>query len=114
MTHANTCCTLDLCLGTEWHLCGACVCARSCEMGWRSWNAFHSKVDQALIQGQVDALVARNSSRGDGRSLLDHGFLSVGLDDNWQNCGQGVNGSFHAPDGTPLINQATFPDMTGR
>jgi hypothetical protein len=33
-------------------------------------------------------------------------------DDNWQACGKGVNGSFHASDGTPLINTEAFPSMT--
>ena len=94
-----------------------CVRARALslvQMGWRSWNCFHGNVNQTKMEGQVDALVARNSSRGDGRSLRDHGFVSVGLDDDWQSCGQGVNDSFHGTDGTPLINQETFPDMAGR
>ena len=80
-------------------------------MGWRSWNCFKGNVDQEKIEGQVDALVARNVSRGDGRSLLDHGYASIGLDDNWQACGAGVNGSFHDADGHPLVNKKLFPDM---
>lgn len=30
---------------------------------------------------------------------------------NWQACGTGLKGSFHASDGTPLINTSRFPDM---
>ena len=33
-----------------------------------------------------------------------------GLDDFWQACGTGVNGSFHSVNGTPLINLTRFPD----
>jgi hypothetical protein len=35
----------------------------------------------------------------------------AGLDDNWQACNKGVNGSFFGPDGSPLINTDLFPDM---
>lgn len=44
-------------------------------------------------------------------SLLDLGYTHAGLDDNWQACGAGVDGSFHAADGTPLINLTRFPSM---
>jgi alpha-galactosidase len=82
-------------------------------MGWRSWNCFHGNVNQTKIEEQVDGLVARNASRGDGLSLLDHGYESIGLDDNWQACGTGINGSFHDANGHPLVNTATFPSMKG-
>lgn len=42
------------------------------------------------------------------------GWLTVNgtsQDDNWQACGAGVGGSFHAADGTPLINTSRFPSM---
>lgn len=84
--------------------------------GWRSWNCFHGNVNQSNIERQVDALVKpnQNASWGEaGKSLLDFGYASIGLDDNWQACGAGVNGSFHNIDGTPLINTKTFPDMAG-
>lgn len=32
-----------------------------------------------------------------GTSLLDIGYNRVGLDDNWQQCGKGINGSFLDP-----------------
>ena len=34
-----------------------------------------------------------------------------GLDDAWQDCGKGVNHSFHNADGKPLIRPDRFPDM---
>lgn len=36
----------------------------------------------------------------------------MGLDDGWQACGKGVNGSFHDINGVPLINTQLFPNMT--
>jgi alpha-galactosidase len=50
---------------------------------------------------------------------LDPGYASpctirydhVGVDDGWQACGTGVKKSFHAADGTPLVNASTFPDL---
>lgn len=46
-----------------------------------------------------------------GVSLKDAGYASVGLDDYWQACGTGVNGSFHNASGYPLVNLELFPDM---
>lgn len=79
-------------------------------MGWRSWNAYHNDVTQAKIEAVMDAMVAVQPGGG---SILELGFSSVGLDDAWQACGQGFNGTFHAADGTPLWNNATFPDPAG-
>jgi len=44
-------------------------------------------------------------------SLADLGYGRVGIDDNWQACGTGYKGSFHAQDGTPLVNKSRFPDL---
>lgn len=40
-------------------------------------------------------------------------YARAGLDDNWQACHAGRNGSFHDKDGMPLINKTLFPDMAG-
>ena len=48
---------------------------------------------------------------GKPTSLLDLGYSRIGMDDGWQACGAGVNGSFHAADGTPLWNTTKFPDV---
>eukprot|EP00730_Choanoeca_flexa_P018862 TRINITY_DN9194_c0_g1_i1.p1 TRINITY_DN9194_c0_g1~~TRINITY_DN9194_c0_g1_i1.p1 ORF type:complete len:557 (+),score=83.14 TRINITY_DN9194_c0_g1_i1:198-1673(+) len=45
-------------------------------------------------------------------SLLDVGYNSVGLDDNWQACGTGFLGTFHAANGEPLVNLDRFPNMS--
>ena len=44
----------------------------------------------------MDALVDRSRTvDGKPTSLLDLGYNRIGLDDSWQECGAGVNGSFH-------------------
>ena len=73
--------------------------------GWRSWNAFPFHTNQARMLAQVDALVdrSRKDRNGNPVSLLDLGYDSIGLDDSWQACGKGINGSFHDKNGNPLI-----------
>ena len=46
------------------------------------------------------------------RQLASFGYDRAGLDDCWQACGIGVNGSFHDEDGAPLVNTSTFPNMS--
>lgn len=72
-----------------------------------SWNAYHNSVTQELMEAVMDKLVQKQA---DGSSLLELGYVGVGLDDNWQACGKGFNGTFHAADGSPMWNNATFPD----
>ena len=62
------------------------------------------------MHAMIDRLTDRSRN---GSSLLDAGYTTVGLDDAWQDCGAGVNGSFNAADGTPLINKQRFPDLGG-
>ena len=50
--------------------------------------------------------------KGRPTSLLDLGYVNVGLDDGWQACGGGsVNSSFHDADGTPLVDGVAFPAL---
>jgi hypothetical protein len=46
-------------------------------------------------------------------SLLDAGYSSMGIDEGWEGCGQGVNKTQHDAKGDPVINKARFPDMAG-
>lgn len=86
--------------------------ARTPPMGWRSWNAFWLDVNQEKVQHVIDAITERTRLvDGVRTSLADLGYTDVGLDDGWQACGAGVNGSFHDADGHPLINTTAFPDM---
>ena len=48
---------------------------------------------------------------GDAKvSLQDVGYSSVGVDEGWEGCGQGVNHTQHYVNGTPAVN-SKFPDM---
>jgi alpha-galactosidase len=81
-------------------------------MGWRSWNLYGANVNQKLIEGIIDGMVARKRMV-DGRlvSLCDLGYCDVGLDDNWQACGSGAGTNFHDANGYPIVNLDRFPDM---
>jgi alpha-galactosidase len=87
-------------------------CLPHIRMGWRSWNCYHGDVSQAKIEATIDAIVEK---RAGGTSFLDLGFADVGVDDGWQACGTGRSldnhSSFHAPDGTPLVNNSKFQDV---
>ena len=83
-------------------------------MGWRSWNCYEGNVNQTVMEAVMDKMAARTRMvDGTLTSLKDLGFVSVGLDDAWQACGTGVNGTFHDAEGRPLINETKFPDMGG-
>eukprot|EP00039_Didymoeca_costata_P021705 m.345237 g.345237 ORF g.345237 m.345237 type:complete len:764 (+) comp25973_c0_seq1:95-2386(+) len=81
--------------------------------GWRSWDAFLSSSSQAKQQAAVDALIDK-SRKVDGvpTSLYELGYNRIGLDDGWQDCGKGVNGTFHTADGRPLVKNTTFPSLS--
>ena len=83
-------------------------------MGWRSWNCYAGHIDQDKMELAMDKIAARTRMvDGTLTSLKDVGFVNVGLDDNWQACHTGINGSFHDAEGRPLINETKFPDMGG-
>ena len=46
-------------------------------------------------------------------SLLDLGYITVGLDDNWQLCGSygPLQYTYHDVNGSPVVNTQVFPDM---
>ncbi len=46
-----------------------------------------------------------------GKSLAGVGYTDVGLDDGWQACGAGFDGSFHYKNGTPIVNTTLFPSL---
>ena len=45
-------------------------------MGWNSWNKFHSKVDDASVRAQADAMVSSG--------MRDAGYTYVNIDDTWE------------------------------
>ena len=72
-------------------------------LAWRSWNAFKSDINQSIIEAQIDALVSSG--------LVAAGYVEIGIEEGWEGCGRGVNGSYHDKDGTPLVDLDRFPDM---
>jgi alpha-galactosidase len=81
-------------------------------MGWRNWNAYQGDIDDSVIRMAIDRMTSRKRLvDGMPTSLSDLGYGRVGIDDNWQACGTGYKGSFHAQDGTPLVNASRFPDL---
>ena len=89
-----------------------CVCC-SPPLGWRSWNAWGNRVSQQNMEASIDALVAKNwTVDGQTVSLADVGYAAAGIDEGWEGCGKGINGTQHDAQGNPVIN-TKFPDMAG-
>ena len=55
----------------------------------------------------------RNTVDGVPTSLLDLGYNTVGLDDNWQLCASygPQKNTYHDADGHPVVNTARFPSL---
>ena len=88
--------------------------ARTPPLGWRSWNAFGNQINQRMMEKAMDALTIKNRTiwgKTDVSLCEAAGFCSVGVDEGWEACGAGVNGTQHAADGTPTINTTRFPEM---
>ena len=64
------------------------------------------------IAAAMERITARNISL-DGRlvSLADVGYDTVGVDEGWEACGEGVGGGQHDAQGNPLANLKRFPDL---
>lgn len=84
-------------------------------MGWRSWNAFHARISQDLMNSAITALTAK-VWEVDGKknvSLAEVGYADIGVDEGWEGCGQGpAPNRFHDASGFPIVNNK-FPDMKG-
>lgn len=65
-------------------------------MGWNSWNIYATKVTQALVLANAEAMVKYG--------LINHGWSYMNIDDVWQGK---RGGEFHGI----LPNSATFPNM---
>lgn len=73
-------------------------------------------MNQGMVEEAIDALSAKNRTvKGwDGKvSLCDLGYCAAGIDEGWEGCGLGVNGTQHYLNGTPATNPKLFPDMQG-
>ena len=80
-------------------------------MGWRSWNSMGPRVNQTKMEIAMEALARKRSG---GTSLADLGYATAGLDDAWQACGTGVDGSFHDANGAPLVNTNRWVTLVHR
>eukprot|EP00392_Amoebophrya_sp_AT5.2_P017359 g17703.t1 len=80
--------------------------ARTPPMGWRSWNAFHEKIDQNLLSTVIDKV---------SEHLAPLGFTDVGIDDNWQKCSENATTGregFHDPEtGAPIVDEKRFWEL---
>ena len=63
-------------------------------MGWNSWNHFRSKVDDATIRAQAEAMVSSG--------MRDAGYTYINIDDTWEG-ERDANGVIHPNN--------KFPDM---
>eukprot|EP01062_Namystynia_karyoxenos_P054558 TRINITY_DN449_c0_g4_i1.p1 TRINITY_DN449_c0_g4~~TRINITY_DN449_c0_g4_i1.p1 ORF type:complete len:439 (+),score=174.67 TRINITY_DN449_c0_g4_i1:73-1317(+) len=85
--------------------------ARTPPLGWRSWNAFGNHITDQTIRDAIDAITEKVWVVDKKPvSLADVGYASVGIDEGWEGCGEGVNNTQHTAEGTPVIN-SKFPDM---
>ena len=80
-------------------------------LGWSSWYAMGSGVNQSAMEQTFSKLTNRSVMPGCSKSLRDYGYIFANLDDGWQACGQGVNGGFHDKDGNPLMDPKKFPNV---
>jgi alpha-galactosidase len=83
-------------------------------MAWRSWNAFHNGISSAIIEAQIDAMTVRDRKvigRAGNTSLLDIGYSTCGIDEGWEACGKGINGTQHDANGNPVVDSVKFPDL---
>jgi hypothetical protein len=85
---------------------------------------FQGNIDDAIIRGQVSAMLTKRPSRQCGvagcsmvpTSLLELGFNHAGIDDGWQECASykvqpSGSSAFHGADGKVNVNRTRFPDL---
>jgi hypothetical protein len=63
-------------------------------MGWNSWNAFHTQIDEAKLMGAAKAIVASG--------LRDLGYHYINIDDGWWQ-------KRRQPDGRMVVRTSIFP-----
>jgi len=101
-------------------LCANDGLARTPPRGWRSWDTYYATepsrwVTQKDILDNCQILTQNfpDAKTGAPTSLLSLGYVSCGLDDGYQACGEGFPPyTFHDAMGRPLIKASTFPNLT--
>lgn len=83
-------------------------------MGWRSWQAYISAINQSLMEDVMQGLAKKRPLGPNGAmvSLADIGYRDVGLDAGYEMEGAGVDGGCHDKDGHMIINTDKFPSLT--
>jgi alpha-galactosidase len=71
-------------------------------MGWSSWNHFHIDIDEKMIQGQADAMVASG--------MKDAGYSFINIDDGYFGRRDGSGNLLPHPEKFPsgMKNLATY------
>ncbi len=67
-------------------------------MGWNSWNAFHTRIDEAKLVGSAKAIVASG--------LRGLGYRYINIDDGWWQ-------KRRQPDGRMVVRTSIFPSAKG-
>jgi hypothetical protein len=67
-------------------------------MGWNSWNAFHTQIDEAKLLGSAQAIV--------DSGLRDLGYRYINIDDGWWQ-------KRRQPDGRMVVRTRIFPSAQG-
>jgi hypothetical protein len=69
---------------------------------------------QDNVKASIDALTAKLWTINGVKnvSLAEVGYASAGIDEGWEGCGEGVNGTQHDAQGNPVAN-SKFPDIPG-
>lgn len=72
-------------------------------MGWNSWNTFGMKINEDLVKGVADVMIAKG--------FKDAGYEYVVIDDGWQvmECCANANVSpFQMPESQARVNHSLF------
>jgi len=69
--------------------------AKTPPMGWNSWNLFKSRVNDEVVRGIADAIVASG--------MRDAGYVYVNIDDTWEGESRDSRGN--------ITTNSKFPDM---
>ena len=65
-----------------------------------------------MIAKQADGLTDTSRSvDGAPASLASLGYVDLGIDEGWEGCGEGFNGTQHTIYGWPVVDTTKFPDM---
>ncbi len=67
-------------------------------MGWNTWNAFHTKIDEAKLLGSAQTIV--------DSGLRDLGYRYINIDDGWWQ-------KRRQPDGRMVVRTQIFPSAAG-